>query len=332
MKKYHQLLTEKLFQKQLLSEEEYSLIKEYRSANLISLHNELQLFLYASVLLFTTGLGILIYQNINSIGHNAILAFLFLTIVISYYYSFKKCKGFQKTEVRFDNPIFDYLILLATILLFSFVGYLQYQYKPFSENYGLATIIPTIIAFATAYYFDNKSVLSIAITGIIAYVGLSISPYSIFNGMLFSVPNFSYYAISIGILFILWVIYSNKIGLKKHFDIIYLTYSLHLISLACLSYLVEGFSFIPASILTASSYYFYKLSFKKNAISLFIFILLYAYIGFNSILFYLLDFLDLDIDLLIILSVFFTAYIVISIMLFIKAIKNFNRKDIHDNI
>jgi hypothetical protein len=81
-------------------------IEEYQKLNIFSLHTELRFLLYLSVLLFTSGIGILIYQNIDFIGHDAIIICLFLLITVSLYFCFKKAKGFHKEEVVFDNPIY----------------------------------------------------------------------------------------------------------------------------------------------------------------------------------------------------------------------------------
>ena len=59
--------------------------EEYQNLGIFSLHTELRLLLYLSVLLFTSGIGILIYQNIDSIGHDAIIICLFLLITVSLY-------------------------------------------------------------------------------------------------------------------------------------------------------------------------------------------------------------------------------------------------------
>jgi hypothetical protein len=75
-----------------------------------SLHTELKLFLYLSVLLFTSGIGILIYENIDSINHIAILSLLLLVTVICFYFSFKMHPDFKSSN-QFENPLFDYLIL-----------------------------------------------------------------------------------------------------------------------------------------------------------------------------------------------------------------------------
>jgi heme/copper-type cytochrome/quinol oxidase subunit 2 len=85
----------------------------------------------------------LIYKNIDSIGHIAILSILLIVIAVCFYYCFKNSKGFQKTETTFENPVLEYLVLAANILTCIFIGYLQFQYKPFGTHYGLATLIPT---------------------------------------------------------------------------------------------------------------------------------------------------------------------------------------------
>jgi hypothetical protein len=82
-----------------------------------------------------------------------------------------------------------------------FVGYLQFQYAVFGTQYGL-TIFPTAIAFFCAYYFDNKSVLSIATTGLAAYIGLSVSPQTLLHNDFYENNTLSY-LISLSILLVI---------------------------------------------------------------------------------------------------------------------------------
>ncbi|WP_278022025.1 DUF2157 domain-containing protein [Flavobacterium ginsengisoli] len=166
MKQFDEQATQSLFEKNLITENQFREIKEYRDLSIFSLNAELKLFLYLSVILFTSGIGILIYENIDSIGHIAILSLLLIVIAVCFFYCFKHSKGFQKEETTFEHPVLEYLVLAGNILTCIFIGYLQFQYKPFGEHYGLATLVPTIVSFFCAYYFDNRSVLTIAITGL----------------------------------------------------------------------------------------------------------------------------------------------------------------------
>jgi hypothetical protein len=331
MAQFEEQATQTLFEKNLITDEQFVQVKAYRSLSIFSLHNELKLFLYLSVLLFTTGIGILIYQNIDTIGHIAILSLLLIVTVICFYFCFKKSKGFQKEDTSFENPVLQYLVLTATLLSCIFVGYIQFQYEIFGTHYGLATLVPTIISFFCAYYFDNKSALTIAVTGLAAYIGLSVSPQTLLNSNFYTTDTLSYSAIVLGVLLIVWTIYSTRINLKVHFNFIYLTYALHLISIAAINNLFGYYWLIFAIILGASTYYFYKVSYQIPSISLFVFTIIYGYIGINIIVFKFLEFIDAY-DFYVLLLFVAPFYIIGSIILFIKLIKNFNKQKANDSI
>lgn len=329
MNKFDNQATESLLERKLITDHQYQEIKVYRSLNIFSLNAELKFFLYLSVLLFTSGIGVLIYNNIDTIGHIAILSILLIVIGVCFYFCFKNSKGFQKSEVTFEHPVLEYLVLAASILTCIFIGYLQFQYKPFGTHYGLATLIPTLVSFFCAYYFDNKSVLTIAITGLAAYVGLSVTPQDLLNNNNFySDQSLSYSAIMLGFLLVLWTIYSSRIQLKTHFSLIFLTFALHIISIASISNLINdyyGIWIIFALILAGSSYYFYKVSHDLKAISLYVFMIVYAYIGFNIFLFRVFEHIDFS-DVWELFIILLPAYFIGSIVLFIKLIKTFNKQ------
>lgn len=331
MNRFEKQNTQELFDQNFLTESQLTQVKAYRNLGVFSLNGELKLFLYLSVLSFTTGIGVLIYQNIDTIGHVAILAILLAVTVVCYYFSFKNANGFQKGETSFENPIYDYIILAALLLSCIFIGYLQFQYTAFGTHYGLATLIPTAIGLFCAYYFDNKSILSIAITGLAAYIGLSVSPQSLLDNNFYDTNNLSYSAIGLGVVLILWAIYSNQIALKKHFTLVYLTFGLHLISISCLNNLFQPYWFVFAIILAATLFYFYKASYQYQAVSLLIFTVIYAYIGANIFLFKIIELIRIE-DFLIPFFFIVPFYFIGSIILFIKLIKQFNKQKYNDSL
>jgi len=329
MGKFEEEASRSLLDKNLITENQYQEITTYRNLNIFSLNAELKLFLYLSVLLFTSGIGIIIYENIDTIGHIAILSILLIVIGVCFYFCFKNSKGFQKSQAVFDNPVLDYLVLAANILTCIFIGYLQFQYETFGTHYGLATLVPTLVSFFCAYYFDNKSVLTIAVTGLAAYVGFSVTPQDVFNhnSALYASQSLSYSAIMLGVLLILWTIYSFKINLKTHFALVYLTFALHIISVASISnmYDYELIWLFFAATLAVSSVYFYKISHQLKSISLYVFMIIYAYAGLNIFIFRIFEKIDFS-NLWEIFIVLLPVYFVGSIVLFIKLIKNFNKE------
>lgn len=331
MNRFEEQNTQQLLDQKVLTEFQFNQIKAYRNLGIFSLHTELKLFLYLSVLSFTTGIGILIYQNIDTIGHIVILGILLVVTLFCYYFSFKNANGFHKEETNFENPIYNYLILAALLLSCIFIGYLQFQYTAFGTQYGLATLIPTAIGLFCAYYFDNKSILSIAITGLAAYIGLSVSPQALLSNKVYDSNTLSYSAISLGVVLILWAIYSNIIALKKHFTLVYLTFGLHLIGISCIHNFSEPYWFVFFMILASSTYYFFKASYQFQAVSLFIFSIIYAYIGANLVFIKIISAIDLG-ELMIPFFFMVPLYFIGSIIFFIKIIKQFNIQKNNDNL
>lgn len=315
--------TEKLHEKELITDLQMKSVKAYEALGIFSLHNELRFFLYLAVLLFTSGVGIIVYENIDSIGHMAILAFLFALTATGFYFCFKKAKGFQKDEVQFESPVYDYIVLLCTILSCVFIGYLQFQYQVF--GYGLSSLACSLIAFSCAYYFDNRSALSIGITGLATFIGITVTPKSLIENDIYSNPLLSYYGLALGILLIVWVEYSKKISLKEHFRFVFLSFAQQLIGICCIAGLLESYWFVFVFFLAAAVYYFYKISYEMESTFLFVFMLLYGYIGFNILLFKFIDIIDFSNfgELLIILA---PVYFIVSIIGFIKMIQIFNKE------
>lgn len=315
--------TEKLLARNLISETQMETIKNHEALGIFSLHNELRFLLYLGVLLFTSGIGTLIYKNIDTIGHLAVLGLLFILTGVGFYFSLKKAKGFDKEEVLFDNPVYDYIVLLCTILSCIFIGYLQYQYKIF--GYGLSSLVCSFIGFACAYYFDNKSALSIGITGLATFIGITVTPKTLLENEIYSNPSLTYYGIALGGLLLLWLAYSNKISLKKHFQLVFLTFALQLIGVCSIAGLLESYWYIFAFLLAAFVYYFYKISYEIESIFLFVFTVVYGYIGFNIVLFKLIAFVDIS-AFAEFLTILAPLYFIGSIFGFIKLIQHFNKE------
>jgi len=323
MEKSKEVIAEKLLNEQLISEKEFVDIKAYESLKIFSLHDELLFLMYLAVLLFSAGAGILIYKNIDTIGHTAILALLLVATVVCFYFSFKNAKGFSKEETTFEHPVMEYLVLLGTLLCGIFIGYFEFQYAVLGAAF--VALLTSIVGFASAYYFDNRSALSIGITALAAAIGIKSTPQALMEHEFFDNPALFYYGIALGILLIVWNEYAEKTNLKKHFSLIFLTFAMHLIAICSLTGMFELYWFLYAIFLAASSFYFYRKSYQMQAVSLFVFVLLYGYFGINIVLVKFFEFIDTN-DFFEFLLVFSPIYFIGSILLFIRSIKQFNRK------
>lgn len=129
---------------------------------------------------------------------------------------------FSWTKVSSNNKLADYSLLLGCVTFLLLEGYLQFQYKIFGTQYGLALAIPTIIFFYCAYRFDHAGVLSMAITALASWCGLTIAPLSVLSANNFSNTAIIHTAIILGIVLVVLSKVSTHQQLKEHFCFTYL--------------------------------------------------------------------------------------------------------------
>lgn len=320
---FSEILLQKLHQKELLSDKNFEEIVDYQKKNIFSLRSELLLIIYFSVILFTSGIGIIVYKNIDSIGHLAILSANFIVMLVCFYFSFKKAKGYANNEVVFENPLYDYLVLTGSLLACIFLGYVNFQYQVFDDSYAYVSLISALLCFFIAYYFDNRIIISMAITSLAAFIGITITPNSLFQNEVYSNLELTYSGVILGIGLLVWMEYTLKNKIKAHFHFVFATFALHLLGVCVLAGLTSDHWFFFIPILFLFVYYFYLFSYRFLTTSLFAFMLLYGYFGVNILGGKLLSFLNISAiyELLIMISPF---YAIISIYLFVRLVKQFN--------
>lgn len=221
-----------LTSKGIISDQQADSIASFESEKAFSIHWELRSVLYLGILLFSSGAGILIYENIDTIGHQVIIAIIALITAGCFYYTYKNSLPYSREQIHNPNKLVDYILLLGCSTFLGLEGYLQYQYNVFGSRYGLAVIIPTIIFFLCAYRFDHRGTLSMAITGLASWLGLTIAPLSVLSGNDFSDGKLIIPAIALGCVLtaVGWI--SEEQNVKKHFAF---TYMLMGGNLACIT-------------------------------------------------------------------------------------------------
>ena len=208
--------------KGIISSEQGNVISECERKKPFSLHYELRTLLYLGITLLTGGLGVLIYQNLDSIGHGVIVALIAIITITCFGFALWKREPFTWEEVKNPHHFSDFVLLLGCTSFLILEGYLQFQYDLFGLKYGLVTFIPAILFFVCAYFFDHRGVLSMAITAFASWVGVNIAPFTVLEKNDFSAPNFLITAIILGLVLSGLGLISEYKNLKKHFSFTYL--------------------------------------------------------------------------------------------------------------
>jgi hypothetical protein len=186
-----------------------------------SLHYELRALLYLGIMLFTGGVGVLVYQHLDSIGHGVIIGAITLAMAASFAYAHRHRAAFTWGKAPRTATAADYLLLLSCLLFLVLEGYLQVQYGVFGRRYGLVTVLPAGLFFYLAYLFDHRGVLSLAITALAAWVGVSVAPLTLFTEG-FPSRELSGPGLLLGLALVAAGLASEQLRRKPHFAYTYL--------------------------------------------------------------------------------------------------------------
>lgn len=315
------LLFERLYADGLIAKSSLQKIKLASDKQLFSLHWELKTILYLGVLLLSGGIGILIYKNIDSIGHQVILLFIALVSGGSFWYCFKKKLPFSLQQVASPNLFFDYILLLACLTFISFVGYIQFQYSVFGNRFGLATFIPLLVLFFTAYYFDQLAILSLAITNFAAWVGITVTPIQILQANDFSSNTIIITGLLLGIILIIAGVLTKNRNLKAHFEFTYTNFGAHILFISCLAamFQFEQYFLLWFLFLVAIIYFFFVKAVKEKSFYFLLLPTIYGYIGLSYVVIKLLfDIAKFDIGGVYLACIYFIASAVGMILFLIK--------------
>ncbi len=164
----------------LLPGEQRKIIADVEQKRPFSLHWELRSVLYVGILLLSSGLGLLIYENYDSLGHLTILGGIGLLCVAAYGYAWYVRPPWTHALTQSKSPFGDYALVLGCLLFLSLEGYAQYEYTIFGTRYGLVTFLPAVLFLALAYRFDHRGVLGMGLTALMAWVGVTVRPLDLY--------------------------------------------------------------------------------------------------------------------------------------------------------
>ncbi|UOQ52482.1 DUF2157 domain-containing protein [Hymenobacter cellulosivorans] len=307
----------------LLSAEQADGIATYEREKPFSLYYELRTLLSLGVTLLSTGLGLLIYKNIDTLGHGVIVALIALLSAAGFTYAYRQRQPFSWQANPKPSNSADYALLLACLTLLTLVGYLQYQYGIFGQRYGLLVLLPTLVFFYCAYRFDHRGVLSMALTGLAAWVGVSIAPASVFTQNNYSLPHLDAVAIGLGLLLASAGLAAEYLDRKKHFGYTYMLLGSNLALVALLTAMFRGSyeaaSFLPPVLaalliigLSAALYWYARRTHS------YVFVLLGALYGYIAVTYLYFRFSDLIRDFELTGFLYFPASTVAVILLLLN--------------
>lgn len=306
-------LLKKMQNEQKLGDEQASLLLDLHEKRIFPVHRELRFFLYAGILLVVAGAGLTIKQYFADLGDIAIISALTLCFVSAIVYCFVKGRPFDAGEVASPHLAFDYVLFFGCAFFAMDIAYIETRFSVLGDAWKSYLLISAVLFFFLSYRFDNRLVLSLALSTLAAWFGFTLSEW---GWLLFS-ENYRLYAIAYGAVVFCAGMMLYRLEIKRHFFDIYLNFAVHFLCLALVSgvgkYSIFSIYF-PALLAVCAALAYYAVRVRR-----FIYLLyavIYGYIGVSIIV---VDYLHH--------STFITfIYFILSSLLVIRVIYKMSRQ------
>lgn len=205
----------------------------------LSLHQELRAALYLGVTLLTGGLGVLLYQHLDDIGHGVVIGAMALLMLAGFGYAWRHRQPFTWGQSTAVNFIPDYALLLGCLLFLVLETYLQVQFGIFGSRYGLATLLPAVLFTALAYRLDHRGVLAMGLTALGAWVGVSVQPLSVFTANALFTSRLGVAGVLLGLALTAAGLHAEFTRHKPHFAFTYISLGANVALLAATAVLFD---------------------------------------------------------------------------------------------
>ncbi len=194
-----------------------------------SLYVEINALLYIGVISTVGGLVWTFRESLASLGHAPILSLFALLIGGSFYYCFTHGGPYSNDEVEPPSLLFDYVLYFGCLMFAGMLAYLEVQMSVFG-GWETHLLLAAVLFAALAYRFDNRLVLSLALSTLAAYLGLTLDLFDMIYPQLLRL-----YAMGYGVFVAAVGFAVSRQGIKRHFLDVYLHVGANAFLLATLS-------------------------------------------------------------------------------------------------
>jgi hypothetical protein len=198
-----------------------------------SLFVEIHALLYIGVLAIVGGFVYTFRNALADLGHASILALFALFIGASFYYCFTRGRPYSPQEVEHESPAVDYVLYFGCLMFSGMLAYLEAEMQVFG-GWETHLLLASLAFGALAYRFDNRFVLSLALSTLAAYLGLTLEIFETID-----TDRARFYAMGYGLFVAGLGFVLHRQGIKPHFLNVFLHLGANAFLMATLSGVVE---------------------------------------------------------------------------------------------
>jgi hypothetical protein len=245
-----------------LREDQFRTISALVRKERFSVFLELNILLYLGVLSIVAGAGWTIRAYFTSLGNVAIVGTLSVLVAACFLYCFSRATPYANLQVESPNLGFDYILYLGCLLLGIEFGYLETQFHLLQAQWDYYLLFSALVYFASAYRFDNRFVLSLALATLAAWFGVKTSRFYLDPSAAFHTTGLTYGVTSASAGLLLF-----KAGFKKHFLDTYLHIAANVLLAALVAGVGENTSWLyfPAALAVSGAAFWGGLRYRRFA-------------------------------------------------------------------
>lgn len=213
-------LLKELHQENILTGKQAGLLTDIHLGKRFPLHYELRACLYAGVLLILAGLGMTVREHFSQLGDIAVIGLLSTCALASFVYCFAKGRAYSPGAVESPNMAFDYVLFFGCTVYSLDIAYIVALMPAMTDLWVNYLLVSSALFLFFAYRFDNRLVLSLALSSLAAWFGFKLSADFV---------HFREYHRLHAIAYALLVFVSGgalyRLSIKRHFLDIYLNFA-----------------------------------------------------------------------------------------------------------
>jgi hypothetical protein len=161
----------------VISREQHATLSGLSRGEPFSVFLELNVLLYAGILAFVAGLGWTVSTWSEQLGDVVVLTILTAMFAASLWYCFSRAPAWSAEEVPSPTLVFDYVLYLGALIWAVELAYFEKQIHLLSGQWDDYLLATAGLFFFLAYRFDNRFVLSLALSSLAGWFGLTISHF-----------------------------------------------------------------------------------------------------------------------------------------------------------
>jgi hypothetical protein len=216
----------------VISPEQHASLSGLVRHDRFSLFVEIHGLLYIGVVAMVGGFVWTFRDSLADLGHASILSMFAALIGMSFYYCFTRGSAYSNDEVEQPSVALDYVLYFGCLMFSGMLAYLEVQMGVF-RGWETHLLLASVVFGALAYRFDNRFVLSLALSTLAAWLGLTLNVFDTFDAV--RTHRLRFYAMGYG-LFVAAVGYGlYRQDIKRHFLDVYLHVGANAFLLATLS-------------------------------------------------------------------------------------------------